>query len=159
MKLLVFSDSHGVYAVMRDTVLQEQPDTILHLGDGAREAQRLAREFPAIPVTALTGNCDRGAGDAAQFLDELGGVRIFACHGDRYQVKSTLLHLFYAAEERQASLCLYGHTHIARCETLRGIQFFNPGSCGGIRPSCGVVELDGGCAQCRILQLHHKEEA
>jgi len=132
---------------------QVQPDMILHLGDLTRDALSLQRALPHTPLVSIAGNCDVGVAGLKQYVDEIDGVRIFACHGHRYGVKSTLHHLYYAALEQDAALCLYGHTHIARCETLRGIQFLNPGACGGMHPTYGVVDIQNGCAHCRTARL------
>ena len=51
MKLVLFSDSHGNVANMADVVRLEHPDRVLHMGDLARDAEELARQFPDIPVT------------------------------------------------------------------------------------------------------------
>ncbi len=58
MKLVLFSDSHGNVANMADVVRLEHPDRVLHMGDLARDAEELARQFPDIPVTYVPGNCD-----------------------------------------------------------------------------------------------------
>ena len=138
---------------MAAAAAREQPDMILHLGDGFRDCAALRQRVPSVPITALAGNCDRGADAPEQFCDEVEGVKIFACHGHRYGVKTTLLHLFYAAQEQAATLCLYGHTHIARCEVLRGMQFLNPGPCSGLRPGYGIIEIENGHAVCRTARL------
>ena len=51
MKLVLFSDSHGNVANMADVVRLEHPDRVLHMGDLARDAEELARQFPDIPGT------------------------------------------------------------------------------------------------------------
>ena len=60
LKLVLFSDSHGNVANMADVVRLEHPDRVLHMGDLARDAEELARQFPDIPVTYVPGNCDAG---------------------------------------------------------------------------------------------------
>ncbi len=65
MKLVLFSDSHGNVANMADVVRLEHPDRVLHMGDLARDAEELARQFPDIPVTYVPGNCDGRRPDLA----------------------------------------------------------------------------------------------
>ena len=153
MKLLVVSDSHDAVERLVDVVQREKPDRIIHLGDYQRDGEALRELYFRIPVVCLSGNCDYGSPGPESYLDELEGVRVFACHGHRYQVKSGLLALRYAASEAQASLCLFGHTHAAYCETVDGITFLNPGACGGWRTSYAVVNLKNGEAECRIVRL------
>ena len=50
MKAVVFSDSHGDTAAMREAVEREAPDQILHLGDLTGDAERLGIRFPQIPL-------------------------------------------------------------------------------------------------------------
>ena len=158
MKLLVVSDSHGVLTGMEQAVLREQPDLIYHLGDCVRDADWLRERFFRIPLLNVAGNCDRGVSGPLQILDEVEGVRLLACHGHSYQVKTTLLHLYYAAREQQATLCLYGHTHIPRLDARDGIQFFNPGAAGAGTPCYGVVTISGGQAECSLRRVRTDEE-
>jgi putative phosphoesterase len=55
-------------------------------------------------------------------------VKIFACHGDAYSVKTMLSRLAYAAEEEGCTVALYGHTHIAREDVMGDVTLFNPGT-------------------------------
>lgn len=153
MRLLVLSDSHGSVERMEEVIDREKPDRVLHLGDYQRDAEQLRTTYFRLPVVCLAGNCDYGSPGPQSYLDELEGVRIFACHGHRQQVKSGLLSLKYAASEVQAALCFFGHTHSAFCETVDGITFLNPGAIGGYRPSYAVVTLKDGAADCRIIRL------
>ena len=89
MKLVLFSDSHGNVANMADVVRLEHPDRVLHMGDLARDAEELARQFPDIPVTYVPGNCD---GRRPDLPDErrftLEGCKILMTHGHTYHVKA-----------------------------------------------------------------------
>lgn len=53
MKIAVFSDTHGLAQGMIDAVREYRPDQVIHLGDGMRDAERLMREFPEIPVCTV----------------------------------------------------------------------------------------------------------
>ena len=89
LKLVLFSDSHGNVANMADVVRLEHPDRVLHMGDLARDAEELARQFPDIPVTYVPGNCD---GRRPDLPDErrftLEGCKILMTHGHTYHVKA-----------------------------------------------------------------------
>ena len=76
MRILVLSDSHGCVDPMQQCVELVQPQAILHLGDCARDADRLGRLYPRIPLLGVPGNCDYGSADQPERLTELGGVRI-----------------------------------------------------------------------------------
>lgn len=115
MKLLVFSDSHGVVMYMESAVRAHRPDMVLHLGDCVEDFQALRALFPDLPMDHVPGNCDYGADGPATKLLTLSGARIFMTHGHRYGVKSGYLRAIYAAREQQADLLLFGHTHYAEC--------------------------------------------
>ena len=91
MKLLVFSDSHGVVMHMESAVRAHRPDMVLHLGDCVEDFQALRALFPDLPMDHVPGNCDYGADGPATKLLTLSGMRIFMTHGHRYGVKSGYL--------------------------------------------------------------------
>lgn len=155
MKLLVFSDSHCETEHMLHAVRRERPDVILHLGDHAADADALAEEFPFLPLYRVRGNCDFFDSSAQeQLLLQFGGVKIFAVHGHRYGVKSELLRLQYAAQEKEADVALFGHTHMPYCNARGGLQLLNPGACGGYAPSYGAIEIQNGSADCRVQEVY-----
>ena len=63
------------------------------------------------------------------------------------------LYGYYAAQEQQAQVALFGHTHIPYCRQEGGLWLLNPGACGGRTPSCGIVTVDGGKAVCCVKDL------
>ena len=63
------------------------------------------------------------------------------------------LYGYYAAQEQQAQVALFGHTHIPYCRQEGGLWLLNPGACGGRAPSCGIVTVDGGKAVCCVKDL------
>lgn len=138
----------------------EQPDYVIHLGDGQRDVDVLRRECPQLPVAQVCGNCDFAWDQLPeQLVNEYGGVRMLLCHGHRYRVKYDLLSLRYAACECGAKIALFGHTHQPLLEESDGIWLMNPGSCGyGIRPTCGIIELSGGSFTCRIQSIEERKQ-
>lgn len=131
---------------MRQVILREQPDTVIHLGDHDYDAELIGREFPQLPLIRVRGNCDGWSDTPLTLTIVLGGVRFFLCHGHTYGVKGGLLRAVYAAKENKADILCFGHTHEPLLdETDEETILLNPGSCGyGWRPSYAVLTIDGG---------------
>ena len=51
VKAAVFSDSHGLTALMRECVRRVRPDVIIHLGDYSRDADALRRMLTQVLST------------------------------------------------------------------------------------------------------------
>lgn len=131
MKIAVFSDSHGSSRGMVNAVREYAPDQIIHLGDGNADIRALEREFPQIPVCAVSGNCDRDCYESEYKVIKLGGINAFITHGHRYAVRYGKLDtLLYAAECNECQLAMFGHTHKAGFEQIEGIFVLNPGTAG-----------------------------
>lgn len=145
MKLLILSDSHGNQEHMVRAVEQTAPRMIVHLGDCWRDGERLHRHFPDSDFVQVPGNCDFRPEEAAERLLQVAGKRILLCHGHTYGVKQSLLSAAYAAEQQQADLLLFGHTHQA-LQTRQGkLLLLNPGSIGDyLHPSYAVVRIENG---------------
>lgn len=127
VRILAVSDSHGDRRTLR-RILEQHRDAnaVVHLGDGYADVLSLQDEFS---VLAVAGNCDGFLCDAPperEFL--LGGKRIFAAHGHRFEVKHSLLRLSLAAQSRQADVALFGHTHLPLIERVDDRYLVNPGS-------------------------------
>ena len=130
MRVLIFSDSHGQKETMLKAFHAEnEPGAVYHLGDGAAEFKALSADFGKAILLGHKGNCDSGdCGFPTESLRELCGVKLFACHGHTQHVKSGLIELMFSAMERNAKICLYGHTHIPDVTYHNGIWFVNPGA-------------------------------
>jgi len=151
MRILVLSDSHGCVDPMQQCVELVQPQAILHLGDCARDADRLGRLYPRIPLLGVPGNCDYAPAVPQSLTLELDGVRIFVTHGHLYGVKRDLTALAGAAKDAGARLALFGHTHIQHLEERGGITLLNPGTAGRFGHSgYAVVEIKDGAFSCRL---------
>ncbi len=142
MRILVVSDSHGNRQRLWDTVASQSGlSGVIHLGDGLREAEDVAGDFPSIPFYTVQGNCDfpSVAYDApTSRLEILGGVRVFCTHGHLYNVKYDLIRAVLAAEEVSAGVLLYGHTHIPFTDYREGLHIMNPGS---LSRSYGLLDI------------------
>ena len=130
MRLLVYSDSHGqLLQLKKITDLHPEADAIFHLGDGAADFKTVHETIKDKDAYGHKGNCDSSeCGFPAESVQEINGVRIFACHGHTRHVKSGLIDLMFAAMEQNAKVCLYGHTHIPDVSIQNGIWFINPGA-------------------------------
>lgn len=159
MQVLVLSDSHGNVGHMVRAVARVQPDYVLHLGDCQRDLEKLRREFPALPMEGVPGNCDWGSLDQPERLIELGGVRIFLLHGHTRNVKSSPMAAMYAAKEYGAQVLLFGHTHRPLVDNDGTLLTLNPGAAGDARnPTCGVVTIENGRAEVKTVSLKEKKE-
>jgi putative phosphoesterase len=61
MQILVISDTHGRFDILRRVILShETADLIVHCGDGEYETERLLDERPELKerIISVRGNCD-----------------------------------------------------------------------------------------------------
>lgn len=127
-KITVVSDSHGNRQALDNlNGIFAESDYIIHLGDTSSDGNYIANKFPEKTVV-INGNCEfMSVGQKEKILD-IGGVKIFACHGHLYSVKTTLSRLTQRAKELDCKIALYGHTHDAREDEIDGITLLNPGT-------------------------------
>lgn len=127
-KITVVSDSHGNRAALDglDGVFKES-DLIIHLGDTSSDGSYIAKKHPDKTVI-INGNCEAvNVGERERVL-EVEGVKIFACHGHLYSVKTTLSRLADRTKELNCNVALYGHTHAAKESEIGGVTLLNPGT-------------------------------
>ena len=147
----VISDTHGL---LRPEVPQAIAgvDHILHLGD-VGDPSILDTLGSIAAVTAIRGNVDtRGVCSALPVTEvvTLAGKDFYLLH----DVKE--LDLDPAAAGFAA--VLYGHSHKPEIRQVKGVLFFNPGSCGPRRfqlpISCGEILIhENGQLEAKILEL------
>ena len=125
---IVISDTHGNRAAIdKLDPLFAESDYIIHLGDTSGDGAAIRKRYPD-KTCLLNGNCDiMRCGESETILD-VEGVRIFACHGDRYGVKRTYERIAEKAREEGCGVALFGHTHQATEEEMYGVKLFNPGT-------------------------------
>jgi uncharacterized protein len=125
-KILVISDSHGLtteLSLIRERHTNEV-GLFLHCGDS-----ELSANDPCLDgYMVVRGNCDFEEKFPEDMVQTIGKRKIMVTHGHRYQVKSTLSSLSYRAQELDAKIVCFGHSHILGAEILNGILFLNPGS-------------------------------
>ena len=150
MKLLVFSDSHGNLSHMEQAVVAERPDGILHLGDVVRDAQRLAQRFSDLPLEYVYGNCDGcESGPETERVLTVEGFRILMMHGHTRGVKWGVERAVLAAQEAEAQVLLFGHTHRPLCDRSGALWILNPGSCRGpLFWTYGLITIQDGRLRC-----------
>ena len=127
-KIIVISDTHGNRrAIDGLDGLFAESDLIIHLGDTSADGNYIYGKYPD-KTFVLNGNCEIfSVGENEKILD-IGGVRILACHGHLYSVKTTLVKLAERAKELDCRIALYGHTHEARESEIDGVTLLNPGT-------------------------------
>jgi putative phosphoesterase len=142
MRILVVSDTHRDAHALRQAILkQPKAEVVIHLGDGAEEAQEMKDRFPEKMFLTVRGNCDWGCTAPVEELAVFGGKRIFFTHGYTYQVKYDLNDGIAAARERKADIFLFGHTHIPLTDYQNGLYIMNPGSLHGSMGSYGIIDI------------------
>lgn len=145
MKILVLSDTHGDLKSLEKAVNKygRKADIIVHCGDGTRgEAMWLKNNCTDSAVICVKGNCDFGSSLNDVEVIDVSGKKIMITHGHLFSAKYGMGGLYRKAKEQGADIVLFGHTHTATDTTIDGVQFINPGSCGGWHPTCAVAEID-----------------
>ncbi len=150
----VISDSHGNRtAIDKLFPIFAESDYVIHLGDTSSDGQYIKNAFGG-KVYTVNGNCDFIRVGEDELTAEIDGVKIFACHGDRYGVKRGYDRLAYRAEELGCKVALFGHTHCATEEQIGGIQLFNPGTLSRYsRNTYLYLVLSGGKAVGKIVEI------
>lgn len=153
MRILVVSDVHGRSDRLREAILR-QPTArhVIFLGDGLRQAEQAAEEFPDRTFYMVPGNCDFGADLPPVRQETIGGKRFYFTHGHRHDVKYSLYRLDLAARSAVADIVLFGHTHVPYEEYADGLYLLNPGSLG-TGGTYGYVDVAGGGIRTAVVEL------
>jgi putative phosphoesterase len=130
MKIGILSDTHNYFDPSIPKLFRGVGH-ILHGGDvGQPEILRQLREIA--PVTAVCGNTDDPAlGYPFSAEIELGGVRFLVRHIVNPHSWTSILEDEIA--RLKPGIVVYGHTHKAADQQVRGVRFFNPGYAGKMR--------------------------
>lgn len=154
MRILVVSDTHRDAYALREAILkQPTAEVVIHLGDGAEEAQEMKDSFPEKMFLLVRGNCDWGSTLPLEDEITLGGKRIFFTHGYTYNVKYGLYTVMEAARGRKADILLFGHTHYAMTDYEDGLYLMNPGSLNGSRGTYGIIDITDQGVVTNILKI------
>lgn len=149
MKIGVISDTHGNLLRTEQAILEMgQIDALLHAGDFGEGFKEMSLPFPSYYVR---GNCDWNELETPEELTVLlGGKKFLLTHGHKYDINVRLTKLQYLAEQENAQIVVFGHSHIPLQEESNGVLFLNPGSISrprtSIGPSYAIITLgeDGG---------------
>jgi uncharacterized protein len=145
----ILSDTHGRVAATKAALAALRDagaEYFIHCGDvGGEEIFDL---MAGMPLSFVWGNTDfereklkgyaellglKCHGDLAEL--ELGGRRIAVTHGDQAEIVRKI------GKEKRQQYLLYGHTHVARDQTMGGLRYVNPGAVHrSPRPSVAVLE-------------------
>lgn len=128
MRLVVCGDTHGrLNPLKKELDKLKGADMLLHTGDFYQDGIELGRRL-GIKTLVVVGNCDVGQSQPAEEVFEAEGYRFLLTHGHLYRVKNHLIGLKLRAEEIEADIVVFGHTHVPYWENVDGIWFLNPGS-------------------------------
>ena len=146
MRILVISDSHGQYGVLRELLKKEKYDVIYHCGD-LEGGEDIIPGLAGCNMVAVKGNCDYTYSLPSETVLKVGNHKIFMTHGHGYRVKYDLLRLRLAAEAAGCDFALFGHTHMPVLTCEGGVTIMNPGSISyprqdGKAYTYGILEVD-----------------
>ncbi len=142
MRILVVSDTHRDSGALLRAILREpEAGTVIHLGDGAEEAEAMKLRFPLKKFLQVCGNCDWGSSLPLDGFLTVGGKNIFYTHGHTYNVKYGLADVESAARRRKADVLLFGHTHCPLSKYDHGLYILNPGSLNGTEGTYGTLDI------------------
>ena len=126
--IVILSDTHGFRRGIDEIEhLFAENDMVIHLGDTSADGNYIRTKFPAKTIV-INGNCDLPALGDDEKVIEVENIKIFACHGHKFSVKTTLAQLAARAKELGCAVALYGHTHRARADIIDGVTLINPGA-------------------------------
>lgn len=164
MKILVFSDTHGVTDRMKEILGRNFADTdlVIHLGDKITDLYDLTFEYNMMAFLYVTGNCDYYSGVMSAPYERsvtLEDKKFLMLHGHTKGVNQGIFGLLYDARNADADIVLYGHTHVANLTEKDGITFFNPGSLtlprDGTNGTYGIIRINNGKAEFEIKELEN----
>ena len=162
MRVLILGDTHAQDDIfLRILAAEKEYDAVLHTGD-FEGSEFVYRELSDAPLYAIAGNNDFFTDAPYERVVELEGCRIFMTHGHRYGLEKGYMGVCREAHRRNASIAVFGHSHLPVAEYCRGVLMLNPGSTSWPRqenrkPSYIVLNLeDGRVLSCGINYLDKK---
>lgn len=133
-RILIVSDNHYNDDIACIVERHKDVDLRIHLGDSQYPyTDKLLAPFHY----RICGNNDFDR----RFIDEttitIQHCRMYMTHGHRHDVYFGVDELVASAQRENATIALYGHTHIPFAECIDGVTVINPGSTsyprGGLR--------------------------
>ena len=158
-RLLVVSDSHGNFSILRNIVEEfgKECDGMVFCGDGMEDISRLVEISDSVPpvLGVVEGNNDpdsytvNGEKIRVPLSCSLiaAGHNIFFTHGHRFSLYEGLGGIKEVATSIGCTAVFFGHTHVGFSALTSGNVFvLNPGSCSRPRqcqpPSFAIVDID-----------------
>ena len=126
-KILIASDTHGNKEQFKQLISENEFTHIIFCGDLLKDVEDINHNN----LIKVKGNWDEWFIDNKNKLEEvveIEGVKIIVTHGHKYGVKSGLGGLIKRAEQEQAKIVCYGHTHIKDVQEINGVLYINPGA-------------------------------
>ncbi|MDR2543147.1 MAG: metallophosphoesterase [Treponema sp.] len=161
-KLLVLSDTHGDITSLK-IVLNWAKERIppkdsicaaVFLGDGITDLKPAAEATGFYSDWKLVrGNNDYGVQVPEAAVFDFAGNKFFICHGHRYNIYGGYHTLIAAANNMDANVALFGHTHVPYNKMVNGIHLVNPGSIGLPRSRIGETFAVIECTQGKALNI------
>jgi putative phosphoesterase len=159
MKALIVSDSHGLTKELEEIAERHRHEVNVFIHCGDSELSPNQKEIERFFI--VRGNCDFTAAFPNERIEEVEGIRFFITHGHLYNVKMSLLNLYYRAKETKANVVCFGHSHIAGAEKIDDILFINPGSILLPRvrkeKTYALLQIENGKATVQFYDLNGKE--
>jgi putative phosphoesterase len=129
MKILVTSDTHGMYDEISDYIAENDGlDFFVHAGDYSKDAENIHYET-GLYYYVVRGNNDFFDFDNPDYqVIKLKNHKIYLTHGDNFDVDFTRNRLAEEAKNKKCDIVIYGHTHIYKKEIVDDVLLVNPGS-------------------------------
>ncbi len=128
-KIAVISDTHGFNEYVYDMLnMENNIDFLIHLGDNMEDYNIITSKLHGINSLYIIGNHDMSWLEPKEVLITVDGIKIYATHGDKANIKLGIDDLLKRGKELGCDIILYGHTHIQKCFKKDGIIVINPGS-------------------------------
>jgi len=131
--VLIVSDSHGLTDKLSEIKTRHPADYYVHCGDSELDMDA----GPLEEFYKVAGNCDHDSRLPNEEVLELDGITFLIVHGHLHRVKQGLHTLSLLAQEKEADIVCFGHTHVAGTAQDENRLFINPGS---IRQSRGEIK-------------------
>ena len=142
-KVLVLSDTHGCLARLEavlEWAKELSPGLAVFLGDGIDDVERAATITGfSCNWQKVRGNNDFDFSCPATSVFDFSGHGFFICHGQNYKLYDGLDTLAVIAKNNNASVALFGHTHVPHAERRNETLLLNPGSIGNPRSNAGAT--------------------
>ncbi len=135
-KILVCSDLHGMKKtftkIFQEENARQKIDAVMIAGDMEIGRDEILEITDPVPVYAVLGNNDYGIDWPKTSYFNFGGHRFMLTHGHLFG-GPVIGRLQEAAEENNADIVIFGHTHRQYEYKLNEIRYYNPGAVLGCR--------------------------